>query len=234
MPSIAAEREEARLISEIREDEKEQDVFYAPRKTWIPLSNLGLVAILAIVALLGMLIFDLGLHFVSISTGRHKPGTSNSLPGAIFGSCGDMPASAREADCIFDIMSFSWLPRPCAEPELTAEFLKLQNWTWWLQEDKKEAVPYDEVTRGEHKQLFVTREYHMYHCTYMWRKLHLGMLRGQNGTEGRGIVDTYIGDFGHTKHCEMMLLGEMDDGGVVDKTVTDTAIVMKFPQCMWT
>ena len=93
-------------------------------------------------------------------------------------------------------------------------------------------MPYDEVARGDSKQLFVTREYHMYHCTYMWRKLHLGMLRGRNDTEGSGIVDTYIGEYGHTEHCEMMLLGEMD-GAVVDKTATDTAIVMKFPRCMW-
>jgi hypothetical protein len=95
-------------------------------------------------------------------------------------------------------------------------------------------VSFEEVARGNHEKLFVTREYHMYHCTYMWRKLHRGMLRGGENEEKRGVVDTYIGSYGHTEHCEMMLLGMEGGEGVVDKNATDTAILMKFPQCMWT
>jgi hypothetical protein len=68
----------------------------------------------------------------------------------------------------------------------------------------------------------------------MWKKLHRGLLRGQENAERRGIVDTYIGKYEHTAHCEMMLLGMEGDEGVVDKTARDTAILMKFPQCMWT
>lgn len=73
----------------------------------------------------------------------------------------------------------------------------------------------------------------MFHCTYMWRKLHRGMLRGEDNKEQRGVVDTYIGSYGHTAHCEMMLLGMEGNEGRLDKNATDTAIVMKFPQCMW-
>jgi hypothetical protein len=131
-------------------------------------------------------------------------------------------------------MSFSWLPATCADPKLTAEFLGMRNWTWWLDADTSVAVPFEEVSVGEHRELFVTREYHMYHCTYMWRKLHRGLLRGQDKAHGRGVVDTYIGEYGHTAHCEMMLLGMEGDGGAIDKAATDTAILMKFPQCMWT
>ena len=67
----------------------------------------------------------------------------------------------------------------------------------------------------------------------MWRKLHRGLLKGRENAEKRGVVDTYIGEYGHTAHCEMMLIG-MEDGDVLDKNATDTAIKMKFPQCMWT
>jgi hypothetical protein len=68
----------------------------------------------------------------------------------------------------------------------------------------------------------------------MWRKLHRGLLGSQDNAEGRGVVDTYIGEIEHTAHCEMMLLGMEGDGSAIDKTATDTAILMKFLQCMWT
>jgi hypothetical protein len=198
-----------------------------------PLTTSGLVTLIASTALISMLLSGLGLHFLHILNPRHSS-ESLPLPGSRFGSCGDTPSSARLSNCTFDIMSFSWLPSACDEPELTAEFSRVRNWTWWLDTDRTASVPFDEVARGDHSELFVTREYHMYHCTYMWRKLHRGLLKGQQNVEKRGIVDSYIGSYGHTSHCEMMLIGMEEDGGEVKKNATDTADLMKFPQCMWT
>lgn len=210
-------------------DPNSNELLHTRRRPWIQLTSPALITLLASTALITMLLSGLGLHFLHLLNSW----SSQTLPGTHFGSCGSTPSSARRANCTFDIMSFSWLPQPCSEPELTAEFSAIQNWTWWLDTDRNTSVTFEEVAQGEHKELFVSREYHMYHCTYMWRKLHRGLLRGRRNEERRGVVDTYIGEYGHTAHCEMMLLGMEGDEGVMDRNATDTAILMKFPQCMW-
>jgi hypothetical protein len=214
-------------------DQNANNLFYARRKRWNPFAKSSLIT-LACIALISMLLSGLALHFLHLINPQQYPGISSPLPGTPFGSCGDTPISARDNNCTFDIMSFSWLPTPCADPELTEEFLKVRNWTWWEDSDKSRSVPFEEVAKGDHKQLLVTREYHMYHCTYMWRKLHRGLLKSRENAEGRGVVDTYIGEYVHTAHCEMILLGMEGEESGVNKTATDTAIFMKFPQCMWT
>lgn len=65
-------------------------------------------------------------------------------------------------------------------------------------------VPYSEVITGTYDGLFVTQEYHMKHCTYMWKKLQRAVSGESRGKEN---VDGYIGRMEHTEHCEMMLLG---------------------------
>lgn len=208
------------------DEEKVQRPRNRSTKSWLPCTPLSLMVIIASTAIIFLFISILVFHLTTISEPLPKPGTT-------FGSCGNTTLTARAANCVFDSMSFSWLPAACSDPSLTSEFLALRNWTWYLDQDQTETVSLEEVVRGEHAQLFVTREYHMYHCTYMWRKLHRGVLKAQE-EEGnrRGVVDTYIGRYQHTAHCEMMLLG-MGGEESVDKAKTDTAILMKFPKCMY-
>lgn len=222
------EAEIAHLIdsSHDHDEEKVQPSSNRSRKSWLPHTPLRLVAAITSTAFICLIISTLVFHLVNTSKSFPQPGTK-------FGSCGNTSLTARAAKCVFDTMSFSWLPPACSDPYLTSEFLALRNWTWYLGQNQKETVSLDEVVRGEHAQLFVSREYHMYHCTYMWRKLHRGMLKAQEEDgRGRGVVDTYIGRYQHTAHCEMMLLG-MEGEESVDKKKTDTAILMKFPRCMY-
>ncbi|KAG0646878.1 hypothetical protein D0Z07_6263 [Hyphodiscus hymeniophilus] len=233
---IHAENEHLMSYSPYEDDEKLAKLDNSPDSNGRQLksfTNSGLITLIASTALISVLLSGLGLHFLHILNPRQFSEASLPVPGTFFGSCGNTSSSARHAGCMFDIMSFSWLPLACADPELTVEFKHLRKWNWWLDENRTAAVPFEEVALGFHSELFVTREYHMYHCTYMWRKLHRGLLRGQENAEKRGIVDSYIGSYGHTAHCEMMLVGMEEDGGGIDKNATDTAILMKFPQCMW-
>ena len=206
--------------------------FHSGRQ-WKSFTTPGLITLVASTALISMLLSGLGLHFLHIFNPRQSSQATLPVPGTRFGSCGDTPSSARHANCKFDIMSFSWLPPACDDPELTVEFSHVRKWTWWVDSNRTTSVPFEEVALGFHSELFVTREYHMYHCTYMWRKLHRGLLKAQENAEKRGVVDSYIGAYDHTSHCEMMLVGMEEDGGVIDKDVVDTAILMKFPQCMY-
>jgi hypothetical protein len=136
-----------------------------------------------------------------------------------FGECGTSPAEARSLGCQFDAMSFSWLPSGCYDAELVDDFLALRDWEWFYDAAGQHAIPKEEVLKGELTDLIVTREYHLFHCTYQWRKMHRGMVKG--------VIDSYIANYEHTAHCEHMLT----EG--VPMNTTDTVIVMKFPQCQY-
>jgi hypothetical protein len=136
-----------------------------------------------------------------------------------FGECGTSPAEARSLGCQFDVVSFSWLPSDCYDAQLVDDFLALRNWQWFYDTAGQHAIPREQVLKGELTDLIVTREYHLFHCTYQWRKMHRGMVKG--------VIDSYISNYEHTAHCEHMLT----EG--VPMNTTDTVIVMKFPQCQY-
>jgi hypothetical protein len=136
-----------------------------------------------------------------------------------FGDCGTSPAEAHSLGCQFDAMSFSWLPAGCYDTELVDDFLALRNWEWFYDTARQHAIPKEEVLKGELTNLIVTREYHLFHCTYQWRKMHRGMVKG--------VIDSYIANYEHTAHCEHMLTER------VPINTTDTVIVMKFPHCQY-
>lgn len=136
---------------------------------------------------------------------------------AVFGDCGTTPTEARTRGCQFDPISFTWLPEECYDAELVGEFLSLKNWQWRKNESEDVPIPTQEILLGETAPVHVTWEYHVFHCTYQWRKMHRGLLKG--------VIDTYIGDYSHTSHCEGILTTPtpMNDWS--------TIILMKFPQC---
>ncbi|KEF63484.1 uncharacterized protein A1O9_01462 [Exophiala aquamarina CBS 119918] len=132
-------------------------------------------------------------------------------------SCGSTISSAQKRGCLFDPMSFSWLPAECLEQDLIQDFLNVTDWHWYLDINGTMEAPRATVLTGQYPELFVTREYHRVHCVYMWRKMHRGL--------ERGVIDTYIGNYHHTAHCEQMLLEN------VPSETIDTMILLKFPGC---
>lgn len=126
----------------------------------------------------------------------------------------------------FDPMSFSHLPSRCYDAELTSEFLSHRNWTWYLSpHDVESTVSQAEVLTGRYPELYVSMEYHVLHCTYMWKKLHRAVSRG-------GPIDGYIGRYEHTEHCAMMIEEAMGLASSGDRFVAvNTVITAKWPTC---
>jgi hypothetical protein len=132
--------------------------------------------------------------------------------------CGGSPAEARARGCRFDIMSFSWLPISCYDNELSSEFSQLEAWTWYSGPGGTGIViPEDIVRLGEHNHLYVSADYHFFHCSFMWRKLHRVAL-------GLRYMDSYIYNYNHTKHCEAMLRN-------MSPSEINTKIGIKYPRC---
>lgn len=138
-------------------------------------------------------------------------------------NCGRSSDEARSLGCHFDVMSFTWSRSSCFDGPLMDEFLGLKNWTWWLPHTSESTVntplTIDDVSSGQYAELNVSWEYHLYHCTYMWRKMHRAVLNGKP-------LDSYVGNWAHTEHCEMMLLDRSKE-----LNSHKTVIRRKFPDC---
>lgn len=133
--------------------------------------------------------------------------------------CGISPEEAVEAGCIFDLMSFAWIQPACVDKELTTEFLRLKEWAWWTDADGSEEVAQDEVALGNHEELFVSWEYQLQQCVYLWKKM-------QRAVAKKAPLDSYTSDADHTAQCVEMLL---DREAPVEET--KTVVVSKYTSC---
>lgn len=138
-------------------------------------------------------------------------------------TCGSSPEEARHLGCRFNVMSFTWVPSPCFDEELIDEFLSSPStpWKWFSEPNSTTAstVPVGEVLSGQFPELYVTNAFHTTHCTFTWKQLHraLAVL---------GYLDSYIGNYEHTLHCEQMLLSRS-----LDLAQIETTIRRKFSTC---
>ncbi|KAK2042024.1 hypothetical protein LZ31DRAFT_567603 [Colletotrichum somersetense] len=146
--------------------------------------------------------------------------------------CGASPSEARAAGCLFDLVSFNWLPPPCHDAELAAQFeaeLRATGQLAWY-EDARRTKPLtrDQVAAGDRSGVYVSPGYHLRHCTAMWRRMHRALLQGGGGL---GRLDGYIWSYHHTRHCEETLLA----GGGRERNGTDelstTEVRIKYPDC---
>lgn len=67
--------------------------------------------------------------------------------------------------CKFDPISFSLLQPDCYDSELTSQFLTLRPWRWTKDRAGSGEVPFGDVMKGIHEQLYVSWEYHLLQCT---------------------------------------------------------------------
>ncbi|KAH8427482.1 uncharacterized protein LDX57_005195 [Aspergillus melleus] len=137
--------------------------------------------------------------------------------------CGSTPSEARKAGCHFDVISFCWLPDACYDAELSRQFDDENKLEWYLDPNRTLPLSHQDIMTGEYTGVYVNWEYHLRHCTAMWKKMHRAVL----GSGGREAIDGYIGVYEHTKHCEMMLLGDRS----IEWEAINTRIMVKFPDC---
>lgn len=156
-------------------------------------------------------------------------------------TCEMPPSTAMAQGCKFDILSFSWLPAPCFDGELTSQFLamKPEGWKWYaldsaapgyynhsIQVGADDVVEIDiaEVQQGNYSSLLVTNDYHFYHCLFAWRKLHRAL-------QGFANMDSYIVSLNHTNHCVHMLGHYWEGSKEMSGSKLETIISRKTPQC---
>ncbi|KIM92485.1 hypothetical protein OIDMADRAFT_72771, partial [Oidiodendron maius Zn] len=145
-----------------------------------------------------------------------------------FTSCGGTPAEARQRNCSFDLLSFSWQVSECYDSDLLNAFLSYRgvDKPWKYYEDpwnvsssvEVREVPAEIAALGE-QMLYVSWEYHIVHCTFMYMAMH-------RAYTVRGYIDSHLDDWDHTKHCQRVILKQgmnSEDAFVEGK--------LRFPEC---
>ncbi|KAF3799380.1 hypothetical protein GCG54_00001422 [Colletotrichum gloeosporioides] len=143
--------------------------------------------------------------------------------------CGATPSAARAAGCLFDLISFNWLPPACHDAALAATFeaeLRAAGELVWYRDMNRTApLTRDQIMTGEYTGVYVSLAYHLRHCTAMWRRMHRALMQGSGGL---GRVDSYIWGYHHTLHCEETLLGHRNE---TEGEVFTTEVRIKYPDC---
>lgn len=205
VPFIGDHHEEKTKIG----SQKDQDE--SPRRYLVSSSLLAALVTLSLL---------LGLALGVIPTSATK---TQRAPKTLVRPCGGTPEEARTNGCHFDIISFCWLPDDCYDAELSDEFDHANHLEWFLDPNRTQPLSHEQIMTGEYTGLYVNWEYHIRHCTAMWKKFHRAIMKNL----GTRAIDGYIGSYEHTKHCEHMLLGGR---GVALDTI-NTRIAVKYPDC---
>lgn len=128
--------------------------------------------------------------------------------------CGTTAAEARSRGCRFDILSFAWQTPECFDEELMDSFANQKPWNFFEEYNNTlKTVPYHVAVLGE-QNLYVDWDFHIWHCTYMYRQMHRAF--------ARGYIDSHLDDYHHTLHCQKTLLER--------QIPMDAAIVEAFPK----
>ena len=126
--------------------------------------------------------------------------------------CGTSNEEAIAMGCIYDHIAVDWLPPDCTDRDLVAEFDRSgpgPNGTWpyfvlsTVSEKEPQFAPLDiaqiDTYAAQGTDYFATREWHILHCMFIWRK----QLRA--GLSGK-VVEPWNNHEEHIKHCSSYIV----------------------------
>ncbi|MCJ1305602.1 hypothetical protein MMC08_008417 [Hypocenomyce scalaris] len=162
-------------------------------------------------------------YVVASTNNISNPFTSSAAfakPKPVFTDCGDNPSTARSRGCSFDVLSFSWQTPECYDEPLISSFLAYppEPWRWYTNVSGTEEVSLAVAAQGE-RDLFVSWEYHIVHCTFMWMQMH-------RAYTVRRYIDSHLDSWKHTLHCQLVML----ERGIGMDVVSVAGKVM-YPEC---
>lgn len=172
------------------------------------LGGIVLVAVcLTSLARLNTILDDVQLKLTAGSLGQQTslPTAENLLDhtgdNGTVGDCGNSLATARAKGCVFDPMSWAWQPPECFNKELVDDFLTVYDWHFYPNNATlaEEEFLREKWLKGDYLMAWSTWPWHMYHCSYSWRKFHAAL------AQGRPLDDDVL-DLEHTKHCSTVIL----------------------------
>ncbi|KJZ70272.1 hypothetical protein HIM_10353 [Hirsutella minnesotensis 3608] len=200
--------------------------------TWTSCLQLKFILSYVLVLLLGIII---GISFSLALAGPRRPwtqmlnninlqkpvaGVTRAINGTqISGTqCGENWQQAKALGCHFDVMASRWYAPECFDKSVLDAMLQEQpyvNFTWYADNKHTKVYSSELVLRGEFDKVYPSGDYHIYHCLYLWRRLHHAVLN-------RKPVDEDLLKYGHTLHCTRMIMRWMDPN--ISRTTISSAI----------
>lgn len=125
--------------------------------------------------------------------------------------CGKTVEAAIAKGCQYDTLAAAWLPPHCRDDELTAELDRSSpgpngEGTYVLDIDRTLQLTLEEVSRMADNMstslIHMELEWHLYHCTYYWRK------QFRAWRSGTTVVEKIYGTEAHITHCSKILLDD--------------------------
>ncbi|KAH7389203.1 hypothetical protein BKA64DRAFT_680037 [Cadophora sp. MPI-SDFR-AT-0126] len=114
-------------------------------------------------------------------------------------SCGNTARIARSRGCVFDVMSFSWVPAECVDEEMQERYMAERTWDLYEDYYLTKRLSMDVVRAGEYRWLFSSQSYHIAHCVYSWEKQ--GKFLFAKNREDEKWIDWGSFSSHHTTHC---------------------------------
>lgn len=154
------------------------------------IASLTLVTI--IVALTASIFWSIFSSSRSCTNTLHAPDDSKVL------HCGSSPAEARSLGCKLQTWSYSWVPEPCFDAELSEEFIAIhikQDLPYYADTNGTQVVDFDAVYKGDIKLLYTVWGSHYWHCAFMMRKFF----------RRRAAFTESTWEYEHVAHCQMWL-----------------------------
>jgi hypothetical protein len=128
-------------------------------------------------------------------------------------NCGNSTTEALLLGCKFVPMAAAWLPRACRDDELSFEFDHAgpgpnNSWAYFADKPGTPELGLDEVALLADVPgalYFTTREWHIVHCVYYWKKLHRSRSTGV-------VVEPRYDSEKHIDHCLSLFFEHWETG----------------------
>lgn len=138
--------------------------------------------------------------------------------------CGSTPEEARKANCVFDLLTTSWVSPACYDHDITLEYLeegrKRYQGGWYVFHDPSGKRPdngvwnssgttkveLESLAAGDFKgKIWSINVYHQYHCVFSWMKTQKAYFVTAEGARTTRLVDKTISGAHHGTHCRDMI-----------------------------
>lgn len=128
---------------------------------------------------------------ITLSISKPSPPT----PLTDLGRCGTTPDEARANGCVFDLMMTAWLHPQCYDKELSDQYLRENNWTFYREREAINVISEKEARLGNYYAIYTHGSFHYQHCAYIWVK----QLRAR--AKSPYVLDSDSRSEWHSQHC---------------------------------
>ncbi|KAH8777673.1 hypothetical protein F5883DRAFT_639731 [Diaporthe sp. PMI_573] len=137
-------------------------------------------------------------------------------------NCGSSPREARDLGCKFDLVLYSWVPEPCYDHEIQVAYRERES-EWWRERGGVggEKISQDRAALGIEEAMWLSWDYHDYHCQFIWKMMTRILRNTSMGVPGRLL------EYHHTDHCIEVLKG-IDPGPKED---ISTKVSLNYSTC---